>query len=152
MNPAWLALGTFALAALSERRDGSAGIPRGVHRGNTRTIATETAPIDMGPAFGYEPLLEKPQRRRRRRKSQNTSPLLLTGPMAPEKSSGLGNVMVQPLPQALEAAKLRFLKHPVTDIRTEGQGLIFTIDPRSTKLLMVPPVYLGWPVRIEDRV
>jgi hypothetical protein len=78
------------------------------------------------------------------------TPLQLPGPVAEPKKSKLSNIMMQPMPQAVEAARMRFRKGPVIDIYAGYNELLFKVKKGDTSPLLVPPNYLGWPVRIIE--
>ena len=62
----------------------------------------------------------------------------------------LANLLEQPLPVAVDAARHRFMKGPVKDV-TQGEGQILVhLDPSSTAAVLIPPTYLGWPVRMVE--
>ncbi len=92
--------------------------------------------MSPGLDFGDEPP-KKPKRRAR-----NTRPA---------KAPRLANVLELPLADATEAARLKFKKGPVRSVTAGDQEIVVEVDPSSTDMLMVPPAYLGWKVRITDQ-
>jgi hypothetical protein len=54
---------------------------------------------------------------------------------------------------AVEAATHRFGRSGAVASVRQGDGeIVVELDPKSTASVLVPPNYLGWPVRMVDAV
>lgn len=92
--------------------------------------------------YGADPMLP----------ARTIAPLPRPQPSAqPKRPSGrLASLLQQPLPQAVEAARHRFIRGPVVAIEQGDDHIVVLVDPRSTSALLIPPAYLGWPMKVTS--
>lgn len=67
----------------------------------------------------------------------------------PQKPATLANLLEQPLPIAVDAAQHRFGRNPSVRQISAGDGeIVVELDALGTDAVIIPPKYLGWPVRM----
>lgn len=70
---------------------------------------------------------------------------------APSPSHQVAHLLEQPLPVAVQAARLRFMKVPAVLAVDEGEGAIqITYDGTNTDPWLIPSKYLGWPITMIE--
>jgi len=119
----------------------------------TPAVAPPAAPIvRYGRRQRQLPARRPPQSlsHRKRRTAPAPKAREKTAPSSKPKAS-LANLLQQPLAVAVDAARHRFLKGGVVDIRGGDSEIVVILDPDSTSSVLVPPEYLGWPIRLVNR-